>query len=37
MESFRKGPHFTGFFAAIKPFVDEIAEMRHHKPTAIAS
>jgi quinol monooxygenase YgiN len=30
LEGFRKGPHFPPFFQAIRPFVDEIAEMRHY-------
>ena len=37
MQGFRKGEHFPGFFAAIRPFVGEIAEMRHYEPTAVAS
>jgi len=37
LQGFRKGEHFPGFFAAIKPFVGEIAEMRHYQPTAVAS
>ena len=37
MSGFRKGPQFPGFFAAIRPFVGEIAEMRHYEPTPVAS
>ena len=36
LQKFRKGPHFPPFFAAIKPFVDEIAEMRHYADTGVA-
>jgi len=35
LNSFRPGPHFAPFFAAIRPFVPEIAEMRHYTPTAL--
>ena len=37
MEGFRRSEHFKGFFAAVKPFVAEIAEMRHYEPTGVAS
>ena len=37
MQGFRKGEHFGSFFAAIRPFVGEITEMRHYEPTAVAS
>ncbi len=33
MEDFRRGPHFPPFLAAIGPFVPEIVEMRHYRPT----
>jgi quinol monooxygenase YgiN len=36
MQGFRRGPQFPPFFAAIKPFVAEIAEMRHYRETDIA-
>ena len=36
MQGFRKGPHFPPFFAAIRPFVKEIAEMRHYSVTPLA-
>ena len=36
LEGFRKGPHFPPFLAAIKPFIGEIAEMRHYAPTPVA-
>lgn len=35
LDGFRKGPHFPPFLAAIKPFIGEIAEMRHYTPTAL--
>jgi len=35
LQKFRKGPHFPSFFAAIKAFVDEIAEMRHYELTGV--
>lgn len=37
MGGFRRGPHFPPFLAAIKPFVGEIAEMRHYQVTEVAS
>lgn len=36
-QGFRQGPAFQQFFAAVKPFFEEIQEMRHYEPTAIAS
>jgi len=36
LQGFRKGPQFPAFFAAIKPFVSDIAEMRHYAITAVA-
>src|SRR4051812_19130799 len=36
LEGFRKGPHFPPFLAAIRPFVAEIAEMRHYSRTPVA-
>jgi quinol monooxygenase YgiN len=35
LEGFRKGPQFPPFLAAIKPFIGEIAEMRHYSPTSV--
>jgi len=35
LQGFRKGPQFASFFSAIKPFVEEIAEMRHYRPTGL--
>jgi quinol monooxygenase YgiN len=34
LEGFRKGPQFPPFLAAIRPYVGDIAEMRHYAPTA---
>ena len=31
MNGFRKGPHFPPFLALIRPYVEEIAEMRHYE------
>lgn len=36
MEGFRKGEHFPAFFAAIKPYVEDIEEMRHYEATEVA-
>ena len=33
MNGFRRGPHFPACLAAIRPFIPEIAEMRHYRPT----
>ena len=33
LQGFRKGPHFPPFLAAIRPFIGEIAEMRHYAAT----
>lgn len=35
LRGFRTSPEFRAFFAAVRPFVDHIAEMRHYEPTAI--
>jgi hypothetical protein len=35
MQGFRKGANFPPFFAAIGPFVKEIAEMRHYALTSL--
>ncbi|HEX2208196.1 MAG TPA: hypothetical protein VHG93_10980 [Longimicrobium sp.] len=35
MQGFRKGPHFGAFFAAIRPDVGDITEMRHYDLTAV--
>ena len=36
LQGFRKSAAFAGFFAAVRPFFDDIREMRHYAPTAIA-
>jgi quinol monooxygenase YgiN len=35
MQGFRRGPEFPRFFAAIRPFVAHITEMRHYEQTAV--
>ena len=35
LQGFRRGPHFREFFAAIRPFVNDIQEMRHYERTAV--
>ena len=35
LQGFRKSPSFASFFAAVRPFFDDIREMRHYAPTAI--
>ena len=35
LQGFRTGPHFAPFFAAIRQFVPEIAEMRHYRSTEL--
>jgi heme-degrading monooxygenase HmoA len=34
---FRRSPGFGSFFVAVKPFLEQIQEMRHYQRTAIAS
>jgi quinol monooxygenase YgiN len=36
MAGFRRGPHFPPFLALIRPYIGEIAEMRHYVPTDLA-
>jgi len=36
-QGFRKSPAFPAFFAAVKPFFDDIQEMRHYEVTPIRS
>ncbi|WP_129336717.1 group II truncated hemoglobin [Cellulomonas endophytica] len=36
LEGFRHGPHFPPFLAEIRPWVDDLEEMRHYEPTAVA-
>ncbi|MFF4771440.1 group II truncated hemoglobin [Microtetraspora fusca] len=35
MEGFRSGEHFRAFFTEIRPYVNDIAEMRHYERTAV--
>jgi quinol monooxygenase YgiN len=35
MEAFRKGEHFPPFLQLVRPFIDEIEEMRHYGLTDI--
>lgn len=37
LQGFRRSPEFRTFFAAIRPFVEDIAEMRHYTVTAVTS
>lgn len=30
-QGFRRSPEFRGFFAAVRPFVDQIEEMKHYQ------
>ncbi|GAB3799830.1 putative quinol monooxygenase [Micromonospora zhanjiangensis] len=36
LRGFRGGPVFGRFFAAVKPFVEDIEEMRHYHRTSVA-
>ncbi len=35
LEGFRTSEQFPGFFAEIRPYVENIEEMRHYEPTAV--
>jgi len=35
MQGFRRSPEFRAFFASIRPYVGDIAEMRHYELTAV--
>ena len=35
-QGFRKAASFASFFAAARPFLDDVREMRHYTPTSIA-
>ena len=37
MQGFRRGPEFPAFFAAIRPYVGQIAEMRHYALTPVTA
>lgn len=34
LQGFRQGPHFRGFFAEIRPYLQNLAEMRHYEVTS---
>jgi quinol monooxygenase YgiN len=36
-QGFRRSPEFQSFFAAVRPFVDDIEEMRHYSVTSIGT
>lgn len=36
-QGFRTSPQFASFFSAIRPFIDQIREMKHYQATAVAS
>ncbi len=36
-QGFRKSPGFSTFFAAVRPFFDDIEEMRHYETTPVKS
>lgn len=36
LERFRAGPNFPPFLALVRPFIAEIAEMRHYTPTSVS-
>ena len=35
LQGFRTSPEFRTFFAAVRPFVGDIEEMRHYEPTPV--
>jgi hemoglobin len=37
LQGFRQGPHFRTFFAAIRPYLGNVAEMRHYEVTGVRS
>lgn len=37
LQGFRKGPEFASFLAHVKPFLDQIREMRHYEVTDVVS
>ncbi|SMC16384.1 Quinol monooxygenase YgiN [Andreprevotia lacus DSM 23236] len=36
LQKFRKGPHFPDFFALVRPFIEEMVEMRHYEDTGLS-
>ncbi|MGN9804289.1 putative quinol monooxygenase [Micromonospora sp. L32] len=37
LDAFRTGPHFPGFLTEIRPWIQDIEEMRHYTPTEVTS
>jgi hypothetical protein len=37
LQGFRKSPLFGPFLQAVRPFLEQLREMRHYAPTAIAA
>ena len=37
LSGFRQSPEFRGFFEAVRPFVNDIEEMRHYQVTLASS
>ena len=37
LQGFRKSPEFAAFFGAVRPFLENIQEMRHYALTPIAN
>ena len=35
LQGFRRGADFARFFGAIRPYVNQIEEMRHYRPTEL--
>ena len=35
LQGFRQGPDFRTFFQAVRPYVNDIAEMRHYQATGV--
>jgi quinol monooxygenase YgiN len=35
LEGFRKSPEFQAFLVEIRPYIGDIAEMRHYEPTEV--
>jgi len=37
LQGFRRSAEFQRFFAAVRPYVGDIAEMRHYEPTPVGA
>jgi quinol monooxygenase YgiN len=37
LQGFRKSPEFAEFLGAVRPFIENIREMRHYQVTSVAS